>query len=116
MDSYLIIAQLEKRNNNLLNNLNSIRLSCKNLTLQEKRLNEYIDNFKIEFSKEKEIIYTKNEKEKNKIVEEFNQKLLLKEEEIQNEKVSSYIINSKNLEIEKNEGKIKYIEDQIKYL
>ena len=96
--------------------MNSIRLSCKNLTLQEKRLNEYIDNFKIEFSKEKEIIYTKNEKEKIKIVEEFNQKLLLKEEEIQNEKVSSSIINSKNLEIEKNEGKIKYIEDQIKYL
>ena len=37
------------------------------------------------FSKEKEIIYTKNEKEKNKIVEEFNQKLLLKEEEMVDE-------------------------------
>ena len=117
MDSYLSIAQVVSKNKNLIKNLNTIQISYKKLSIQEKRLTEYIENIKAEFTREKERINEQNEKEKTILIEEFNNKIIQKEEEqhTQNEKISASVIESKNEEIEKSVSKIKCLEDEIKY-
>ena len=118
MESYISIAKVEVKNKNILKNLKNVQISYDKLLdythSQEIKFNEFLDFLKTQFSNEKENLIQNSEIEKTKLINEFNQKLINKEEQLKKEKTSNEVIDSKNIEIVKQQKLISDLNEEIK--